>query len=116
MLTSKQGGSYVWNKIIQTKEKILKDCSWRIGNGKSTKVWEDPWKEGIGIMKMAIAAESKVIQLDNHTHNSNQKNKTKDNYQELNTWNMNGAHKGKMLDHHTNHRDKITKNNQNNED
>lgn len=35
--------SYVWRSIMEAREEVKQGCRRRIGDGKSTQVWEIPW-------------------------------------------------------------------------
>lgn len=50
--TISQKDSYIWKSIIQTKNNLSKGCCWRIGNGKSIKVWTDPCLPNQGWFKI----------------------------------------------------------------
>lgn len=36
-------GSAIWNFMLSCKETIVKHISWRIGNAREAKFWEDSW-------------------------------------------------------------------------
>ncbi|XP_026459459.1 uncharacterized protein LOC113360132 [Papaver somniferum] len=40
---SKDGDSWIWKGILEGKSNIHQHCSWRIGNGRKIKIWEDIW-------------------------------------------------------------------------
>ena len=39
----KKGSSYVWQSIYSGIETINQGCIWRIGNGLTVNIWDDPW-------------------------------------------------------------------------
>lgn len=39
----KKGISYTWRSILKGVDLIKEGIIWRIGNGESVKIWEDPW-------------------------------------------------------------------------
>jgi hypothetical protein len=40
---TKTRGSYAWQSIMKAREVILKGGAWRVGNGKSIKIWKHHW-------------------------------------------------------------------------
>jgi hypothetical protein len=40
---TKTRGSYAWQSIIKARAVILKGGAWRVGNGKSIKIWQHRW-------------------------------------------------------------------------
>ena len=36
-------GSYTWRSILKGREVLVRGARWRVGNGKSIKIWDDPW-------------------------------------------------------------------------
>jgi hypothetical protein len=41
--TLKDGCSYTWRSIMQGVEVLRDGVIWRVVNGQSIKIWEDPW-------------------------------------------------------------------------
>ena len=39
----KRGMSYTWRSILSGFELLKKGVVWRVGDGSSIKIWEDPW-------------------------------------------------------------------------
>ena len=37
------GGSHAWNSILHGRDVLLRGCRWRIGNGKSVRIWQHHW-------------------------------------------------------------------------
>ena len=35
--------SYIWRSIWAAKGTLVSGCRWRVGDGKSIKIWGDPW-------------------------------------------------------------------------
>lgn len=35
--------SFVWRSILHSQAIIKANCRWRVGNGNSIRIWEDPW-------------------------------------------------------------------------
>ena len=40
---TKTRGSYTWQSVMKAREVILKGGAWRVGNGKSIKIWKHQW-------------------------------------------------------------------------
>ena len=36
-------GSYAWCSILKGREVLVRRARWRVGNGESIKIWDDPW-------------------------------------------------------------------------
>lgn len=36
-------GSNIWNHVSKCKEVIAKGVTWKLGNGRKVRFWEDPW-------------------------------------------------------------------------
>jgi hypothetical protein len=61
-------GSYAWQSIIKTRDIILKGVAWRVGDGKTIKIWRDKWLPEDHHQKIlfpgpVMLAESTVSQL-----------------------------------------------------
>jgi ribonuclease HI len=41
--TPRYGTSYTWRSILRGVELLKEEIIWRIGNGESVRIWEDPW-------------------------------------------------------------------------
>ena len=65
---SNRRGSYAWQSILKARENILKGAAWRVGDGKTIKIWKDKWlledhHQKIVFPGPAVLAESTVSQL-----------------------------------------------------
>lgn len=39
--------SFVWRSILESQPVLKGNCSWRVGDGRSISVWNDPWLPGL---------------------------------------------------------------------
>ena len=73
------GGSYAWQSILKARRVISKGMRWRIGDGKSTSIYNDNWLLGRGSAKVVSphaptlegAQAVALINLDSITWNQN---------------------------------------------
>jgi hypothetical protein len=66
--TLNKRGSYAWQSILKARDIILKGAAWRVGDGKTIKIWRDKWlhedhHQKIVFPGSAMLAESTVSQL-----------------------------------------------------
>ena len=72
-------GSYAWQSILKARRVISKGMRWRIGDGKSTSIYNDDWLLGRGSAKVVSphaptlegAQVAALINLDSMTWNQN---------------------------------------------
>uniref|UniRef100_A0A2N9HDU2 Reverse transcriptase domain-containing protein n=1 Tax=Fagus sylvatica TaxID=28930 RepID=A0A2N9HDU2_FAGSY len=65
---SNRRDSYAWQSILKARDNILKGAAWRVGDGKTIKIWRDKWlledhHQKIVFPGPAVLAESTVSQL-----------------------------------------------------
>ena len=73
------GGSYAWQSILKARRVISKGMRWRIGDGKSTSIYNDNWLPGRGSAKVVSphaptlegAQVAALINPDSMTWNQN---------------------------------------------
>jgi hypothetical protein len=46
-----KGASFTWRSILHERDLLKEGLVWRIGDGKSVKVWEDNWIPRSGLMR-----------------------------------------------------------------
>ena len=53
--------SYAWKSIMQAREEVHKGAIWRIGNGKTIKVWDHQWLPEPGCSKIISPRAGSVV-------------------------------------------------------
>lgn len=57
----KKGASFAWNSLMDAKHLLQRGCQWRIGDGKSVRLWKDRWTKDIFHPRILFVSSNQYI-------------------------------------------------------